>query len=241
MNFNLVTIFPEIIKLLEFGVIGKAIEKDLISINGLNPRNFSRNTSKNVDDAPYGGGEGMVMMAEPLALAIKSIKNKGKVILMSPQGEHLSNSHIDDLLDEKSITIICGRYEGIDERFIENYVDQEFSIGDFVLSGGEIPALALIDALSRKIPDVLGNQESFKNDSFENNLLKGPVYTRPQKFEEKNVPEILLSGDHEKINDWKILSSLQRTIERRPDLLDSVKLTKKQKKLLDNLLSKRIL
>ena len=241
MNFNLVTIFPEIIKLLEFGVIGKAIEKDLISINGLNPRNFSKNTSKNVDDAPYGGGEGMVMMAEPLALAIKSIKNKGKVILMSPQGEHLSNSHIDDLLDEKSITIICVRYEGIDERFIENYVDQEFSIGDFVLSGGDIPALALIDALSRKIPDVLGNQESFKNDSFENNLLKGPVYTRPQKFEDKNVPEILLSGDHEKINDWKILSSLQRTIERRPDLLDSVKLTKKQKKLLDNLLSKRIL
>ena len=211
MNFNLVTIFPEITKLLDFGVIGKAMEKDLISINGLNPRNFSKNTSKNVDDAPYGGGEGVIMMAEPLALAIKSI------------------------------TIICGRYEGIDERFIENYVDQEFSIGDFVLSGGEIPALALIDALSRKIPGVLGNQKSFKNDSFENNLLKGPVYTRPQKFEEKNVPEILLSGDHEKINDWKILSSLQRTIERRPDLLDSVKLTKKQKKLLDNLLSKRIL
>ena len=183
----------------------------------------------------------MVMMAEPLALAMKSIKNKGKVLLMSPQGERLSNTHIDGLLDEKSITIICGRYEGIDERFIENYVDKEFSIGDFVLSGGEIPALALIDALSRKIPGVLGNQESFKNDSFENNLLKGPVYTRPQKFEGKDVPGILLSGDHEKINDWKILSSLQRTIERRPDLLDSVKLTKKQKKLLDNLLSKRIL
>ena len=160
---------------------------------------------------------------------------------MSPQGERLSNTHIDRLLEEKSITIICGRYEGIDERFIENYVDKEFSIGDFVLSGGEIPALALIDALSRKIPGVLGNQESFKNDSFENNLLKGPVYTRPQKFEGKDVPRILLSGDHEKINDWKILSSLQRTIERRPDLLDSVKLTKKQKKLLDNLLSKRIL
>ena len=207
----------------------------------MNPRDFSKNTNKNVDDAPYGGGEGMVMMAEPLSLAIKSIKNKGKVLLMSPQGEHLSNTHIDNLLDEKSITIICGRYEGIDERFIENYVDQEFSIGDFVLSGGEIPALALIDTLSRKIPGVLGNQESFKNDSFENNLLKGPVYTRPQIFEEKDVPEILLSGDHEKINDWKILSSLQRTIERRPDLLDSVKLTKKQKKLLDNLLSKRIL
>ncbi len=116
------------------------------------------------------------------------------------------------------------------ERFIENYVDQEFSIGDFVLSGGEIPALALIDALSRKIPGVLGNQESFKNDSFENNLLKGPVYTRPQKFEGKDVPEILLSGDHEKINDWKILSSLQRTIERRPDLLDSVKLIKQTNK-----------
>ena len=241
MNFNLVTIFPEIIKLLDFGVIGKAIEKDLISISGLNPRDFSKNTNKNVDDAPYGGGEGMVMMAEPLALAIKSIENKGKVLLMSPQGENLSNGHIKNLLYEKSITIICGRYEGIDERFIENYVDQEFSIGDFVLSGGEIPALALIDTLSRKIPGVLGNQESFKNDSFENNLLKGPVYTRPQKFEGKDVPGILLSGDHEKINDWKILSSLQRTIERRPDLLDSVKLTKKQKKLLDNLLSKRIL
>ena len=241
MNFNLVTIFPEIIKLLDFGVIGKAIEKDLISMNSLNPRDFSKNTNKNVDDAPYGGGEGMVMMAEPLALAMKSIKNKGKVLLMSPQGERLSNKHIDGLLDEKSITIICGRYEGIDERFIENYVHKEFSIGDFVLSGGEIPALALIDAFSRKIPGVLGNQESFKNDSFENNLLKGPVYTRPQKFEGKDVPGILLSGDHEKIDDWKILSSLQRTIERRPDLLDSVKLTKKQKKLLDNLLSKRIL
>ena len=121
------------------------------------------------------------------------------------------------------------------------YVDKEFSIGDFVLSGGEIPALALIDALSRKIPGVLGNQESFKNDSFENNLLKGPVYTRPQKFEGKDVPEILLSGDHEKINDWKILSSLQRTIERRPDLLDSVKLTKNKKNYLEELDSKRIL
>jgi len=241
MNFNLVTIFPEIAKLLDFGVIGKAIEKDLISINGLNPRDFSKSTNKNVDDAPYGGGEGMVMMAEPLALAIKSLKNRGKVLLMSPQGERLSNTHIDNLLHEKSITIICGRYEGIDERFIENYVDKEFSVGDFVLSGGEIPALALIDAFSRKIPGVLGNQESFKNDSFENNLLKGPVYTRPQIFEEKDVPGILLSGDHEKINDWKILSSLQRTIDRRPDLLDTVKLTKKQKKLLDNLLSKRIL
>ena len=160
---------------------------------------------------------------------------------MSPQGENVTKAHIDSLLDEKSITIICGRYEGIDERFIENYVDEELSIGDFVLSGGEIPALALIDALSRKIPDVLGNEESIKNDSFENNLLKGPVYTRPQKFEKKDVPDILLSGDHEKINEWKILSSLQRTIKRRPDLLESIKLTKKQKKLLDNLLSKRIL
>ena len=185
MNFNLVTIFPEITKLFDFGVIGKAIEKDLISMNSLNPRDFSKNTNKNVDDAPYGGGEGMVMMAEPLALAMKSIKNKGKMLLMSPQGERLSNTHIDGLLDEKSITIICGRYEGIDERFIENYVDKEFSIGDFVLSGGEIPALALIDALSRKIPGVLGNQESFKNDSFENNLLKGPCTLDHRNLKEK--------------------------------------------------------
>ena len=241
MNFNLVTIFPEIIEILGFGVIGRALENNLININGYNPRDFSKNSNRNIDDSPYGGGEGMVMMAEPLASTIKSIKNEGKVILMSPQGENVTKAHIDSLLDEKSITIICGRYEGIDERFIENYVDEELSIGDFVLSGGEIPALALIDALSRKIPDVLGNEESIKNDSFENNLLKGPVYTRPQKFEKKDVPDILLSGDHEKINEWKILSSLQRTIKRRPDLLESIKLTKKQKKLLDNLLSKRIL
>ena len=241
MRFNFVTIFPEIIKFLEFGVIGKALEKDLISINEYNPRDFSKNSNKNIDDSPYGGGEGMVMMAEPLASTLKSIKNKGKVILMSPQGENITNFHINSLLKESTVTIICGRYEGVDERFIENYVDVEMSVGDFVLSGGEIPALALIDALSRKIPGVLGNQKSFENDSYENNLLKGPVYTRPQNFEGMEVPEILLSGDHEKINDWKILSSLQRTIDRRPDLLDSVKLTKKQKKLLDNLLSKRIL
>ena len=243
IKYNLITLFPEIFPgPLGVSLLGNALQKKLWELNLINIRDFAKDRHKSVDDTPYGGGAGMVMKPDVIEMALNSISDfPGQRVCLTPRGKRLSQQKVKKLSLEDGLVLLCGRYEGIDERFIENYVDQEFSIGDFVLSGGEIPALALIDALSRKIPGVLGNQESFINDSFENNLLKGPVYTRPQKFEEKDVPEILLSGDHEKINDWKILSSLQRTIQRRPDLLDSVKLSNKQKKLLDNLLSKRIL
>ena len=185
----------------------------------------------------------MVLMAEPLENAIKNIpSNKlGIVINLSPQGRILSQKKAKELSKLKNITIICGRYEGIDERFLSQYVHDEISIGDYVLSGGEFAALTLIDTLSRFISGVIGNKKSVEQDSFSQGLLKGPVFTRPETFNSDDVPEVLISGDHNRINEWRDNQSLIRTFERRPDLLKNVKLTKKQKKLLDNLLSKRIL
>ena len=185
----------------------------------------------------------MIMMLEPLKKSLKDIpKNKvGKVIYLSPQGTRLNNAKAKELSKEKAITFICGRYEGIDQRFIDKYVDEEISIGDFIISGGELAALCSIDAIVRHIPDVLGNNDSSECDTFSNGLLKGPQYSRPEIFDEMEVPEILLSGNHEKIKEWKELKSLEATINRRPDLLNNVKLSKKQRKLLEDLASQRIL
>ena len=185
----------------------------------------------------------MVMMLEPLKKSLQDIpKNKvGKVIYLSPQGIRLDNAKAKELSKEKAITFICGRYEGIDQRFIDKYVDEEISIGDFIISGGEFAALCTIDAIIRHIPGVLGNDNSSESDSFSNGLLKGPQYSRPEIFDEMEVPDILLSGNHEKIKEWKELKSLEATVNRRPDLLNNVKLTKKQKKLLEHLASQSIL
>ena len=243
MNINIITLFPEIFEALNFGLLGQAIGRQDIKINTYNLRDHQINKHGQVDDKPYGGGAGMILMAEPLEKSLKDIPvdEVGKVINLSPQGTLFNHKKAKELSLLKSITIIAGRYEGIDERFISQYIDEEISIGDFVLSGGEFAALNLIDSISRFIPGVIGNKASVEQDSLSQGFLKGPVFTRPENFNSESVPEILLSGDHEKIQEWKDVQALKRTFERRPELLKSVKLTKKQKKLLEDLASKRIL
>tara|TARA_B100000424_G_C22876410_1_gene466658 strand:+ start:182 stop:913 length:732 start_codon:yes stop_codon:yes gene_type:complete len=243
MNINIITLFPEIFDSLNYGLLGQALDREDIKINIFNLRDHQLNKHGQIDDKPYGGGEGMVLMAEPLENAIKNIPsdNLGIVINLSPQGTIFSQKKAKELSKLKNITIICGRYEGIDERLISQYVDDEISIGDYVLSGGEFAALTLIDTLSRFIPGVIGNKKSVELDSFSQGLLKGPVFTRPETFNSNDVPEVLKSGDHNKIKEWRDNQSLIRTFERRPDLLKNAKLTKKQKKLLEELSSKAIL
>ncbi len=243
MNINIITLFPEIFNSLNYGLLGQAIKREAIKISIFDLRDYQVNKHGQVDDKPYGGGEGMVLMAEPLENAIKSITtdNLGIVINLSPQGSILSNKRAKELSTSKNMTIICGRYEGIDERFISQYVDDEISIGDYILSGGEFAALTLIDTLSRFVPGVIGNKKSVDQDSFSQGLLKGPVFTRPQTFNSDEVPEVLMSGDHKRIKEWRDNQSLIRTYQRRPELLKSIKLTKKQKKLLEELWSKAIL
>ena len=243
MNINIITLYPEIFEALNYGLLGQAKNREDIKINIFNLRKHQINKHGQVDDKQYGGGQGMVLMAEPLEKSIKDIPSDilGKVINLSPQGNLLNHDKSKELSSLESITIISGRYEGIDERFISQYVDEEISIGDFVLSGGEFAALSLIDSLSRFIPGVIGNKRSVDLDSLSQGFLKGPVFTRPENFNSESVPEVLLSGDHKKIQEWKDNQALIRTFERRPELLKNIKLTKKQKKLLEDLASKRIL
>ena len=243
MNINVLTIFPEIFDILKSGVVSKAIKSKSLSINTKDIRKNSVNKHNQVDAKPYGGGEGMVMMAEPIIKSLNQInKNKiGKVIYLSPQGKKLNQRKVVSMSKLKNITLICGRYEGIDQRIIDNYVDEEISVGDFILSGGEYAALCLIDAISRHIPGTLGNRDSYLKDTFSNGLLKGDVYSKPEIFESMSVPEVLLSGNHKKIDDWRSENSLLKTFIKRPDLLDGIKLTKKQKKLLEEWASKAIL
>ena len=243
MNINIITLFPEIFNSLNYGLLGQAIKRKDINVNIFNLRDHQLNKHGQVDDKPYGGGEGMVLMAEPLEDCLKSISTDtlGRVLNLSPQGSLLNQKKAKELSKLKNITIICGRYEGIDERLISQYVDEEISIGDYILSGGEFAALTLVDTLSRFIPGVIGNKKSVEQDSFSQGLLKGPVFTRPETFNSDDVPEVLISGDHNRIKEWRDNQSLIRTFKRRPDLLRNIKLTKKQKKLLEELSSKAIL
>ena len=243
MNFNILTIFPEIFDIFNVGLMSKSIKKKIIKINTFDIRENSVNKHNHVDSKPYGGGEGMVMMAEPLVKTLSSIKKRqlGKVIYLSPQGKQLDQKKVVSLASRKNITLICGRYEGIDQRVIEKYVDEEISIGDFVLSGGEYAAICLIDAISRHIPGVLGNKDSYLKDTFSDGLLKGNVYTKPEIFEDMQVPEVLLSGNHKEIQKWRHENSLLQTFLKRPDLIAKKKLSKKHKKLLEELASKAIL
>ena len=243
MNINILTIFPEIFEILKFGVVSRSISNKTLFINSFDIRANSVNKHKHVDSKPYGGGEGMVMMAEPIIKTLKKIdkKKRGRVIYLSPQGKKLNQKKIISMSKLKNITLICGRYEGIDQRIIDKYVDEEVSIGDFVLSGGEYAAICLIDAISRHMPGTLGNKESYLKDTFSNGLLKGDVYTKPESFESMKVPEVLLSGDHKKIEAWRSEKALIKTYLKRPDLLKDIKLTKKQKKLLEEWSSNAIL
>jgi len=222
MKFEIITLFPEMFSAIkEEGVIARAIKKSIISISEWQLRDFSANKYKNVDDKPYGGGAGMVMQVKPIRDCIAKIKEQTpetKVIYLSPQGQQLNQSLVEKLASFNSLTLLCGRYEGIDERIIENDIDYEVSIGDYVISGGELAAMILIDSVSRRLPNVLGNQDSLK-DSFTDGLLDYPHYTRPEIVDGQAVPEVLLGGNQTKIDAWRHEQAVEKTNQKRPDLL----------------------
>ncbi len=230
MIFDILTIFPSFFDSpLKEGVIHRAIEAGLLKVRTVDLRDYTHDRHRTTDDRPYGGGEGMVMKIEPLFEALEDLKKtppNPKVILMSPRGKVLKQRLVEKLAEEERLVIICGRYEGVDERFIEHCVDLELSIGDYILSGGETPALVVIEAVSRLIPGVLGCPASPYKDSFSNGLLEYPHYTRPADFKGWRVPGVLLSGDHKKIEKWRRQQSLKITYERRPDLLKKAPLSK---------------
>jgi len=202
-SYNVITLFPNLIEEWKnTGIVNQALKNNLVAINSTNLRDFGIGTYKQVDDTPYGGGPGMVLMPEPLDKAITSSKADINVFL-TPSGQQLNENLISELLEYKSINLVCGRYEGFDQRILEIHSDYEISIGQSVVSGGEVPALYLLEALIRKIPDVLGNPESLKSETFTDNKIDYPVYTRPENFKKKKVPEVLLSGNHQKIDEWK--------------------------------------
>ena len=219
MKFDVLTLFPEMFDSLKQSIIGKALEKKLIQINLINIRDFSKDKHKKVDDTPYGGGAGMVMMPDVVYDAYKSINAEdAKVIYMSPQGKKLNQKKVEELSNQEHLIILCGHYEGIDQRVLDKIVDEEISIGDYVLTGGEIPAMVLIDSISRYVKGVL-KQDSIKEESFSNGFLEYPQYTRPEIFEGEKVPEVLLSGNHQNIKKWRQEKSLEITKIKRPDLL----------------------
>ena len=219
MKFDVLTLFPESFESIKQSILGRALEKNLISLNLINIRDFSKDKHKKVDDTPYGGGAGMVIRPDVVYDAYKSIKDENaKVIYMSPQGNVLNQKKVESLSKEKHLILLCGHYEGIDQRVIDEIVDEEISIGDYVLTGGEIPAMVLIDSVSRYVEGVL-TKESIKEESFSNNLLEYPQYTRPETFLDKKVPEVLLSGHHENIRKWREEQALKNTYQKRPDLL----------------------
>ena len=237
MRFDVLTLFPEVINaVLKESIIGRAQEKGIIEINAVNIRDFSKNKHKKADDYPYGGGGGMIMTAQPIYDAylsiVKDLDYKPKVIYLSPQGRVLTQEVVKELSGEKHLVLLCGHYEGIDERIIEEIVDEEVSIGDYVLTGGELPAMVLIDSVSRLIPGVLSTEESYSNESHYNGLLEYPQYTRPVEFNGRKVPDILLSGHHANINRWRRQQSLIRTYKKRPDLYKKLDLSEEDKKLL---------
>ncbi|WP_090364394.1 tRNA (guanosine(37)-N1)-methyltransferase TrmD [Ferrimonas sediminum] len=237
MWLGVVTLFPEMFRAVtEFGVTGRAVKNGLLGVQTWNPRDFTHDKHRTVDDRPYGGGPGMLMMVQPLRDAIRAAKaeagDEAKVIYLSPQGRPLTQSGVEELASNKRLVLVCGRYEGVDERIIQSEVDEEWSVGDYVLSGGELPAMNLIDAVSRLVPGVLGKQASAEQDSFSEGLLDCPHYTRPEVLDGQQVPQVLLSGNHESIRRWRLQQSLGRTWQRRPELLDNLALTDEQAQLL---------
>ncbi|CAM4010222.1 tRNA (guanosine(37)-N1)-methyltransferase TrmD [Shewanella aquimarina] len=237
MWLGVVTLFPEMFRAVtDFGVTGRAVSNGLLELQTWNPRDFTHDRHRTVDDRPYGGGPGMLMMVQPLRDAIHAAKaaagDEAKVIYLSPQGRKLTQQGVEELAKSERLILVCGRYEGIDERIIQTEVDEEWSIGDYVLSGGELPAMALIDSVSRLVPGVLGKQASAEQDSFSDGLLDCPHYTRPESLDGIDVPAVLLSGNHENIRRWRLQQSLGRTLLRRPELFENLALTDEQTKLL---------
>jgi len=221
MKFNVLTLFPEMFALLETSILGRAKSNGKIEINLINIRDFSKSKHKKVDDTPYGGGAGMVIRPDVVYDAYDSIENKtAKVIYLTPQGKTLTQQKVKELSKEKELILLCGHYEGIDERVLEEIVDEEISIGDYVLTGGELPAMVLIDSVSRYVDGVL-SEGSVEEESFSNGLLEYPQYTRPEVFMDKKVPDVLISGHHKNIEEWRKQKSLERTKLKRPDLLEN--------------------
>lgn len=243
MHLDVITIFPEMVRnLAKFGIVGRAIKNGLVSLNVVDLREFSTDRHRSVDDRPYGGGPGMVMQFMPLQKAIGKVtrgSEESRVVCLSAQGKRLTQTRVERLGGYSHLVLIAGRYEGIDERLIEAEVDEEFSIGDFVVSGGELPAMMLVDALVRRVPAALGHEQSVTQDSFVDGLLDWPHYTRPEKIGERAVPQVLLQGDHRAIATWRRKQSLGRTYMRRPDLIEKMTLNEEQQTLLKEYLQEQ--
>ena len=238
MYIQAVTLFGEMFRsITDYGVTGRALQRGLWHFNSINPRQFADNKLGYIDDRPFGGGPGMIMMAEPLQSAIDAAKaqHNGKVVYLSPQGSPLTHQKAAELAKLDGLILVCGRYEGIDERLLSSAIDEEISIGDFVVSGGELPAMMLMDAVLRLIPGVLGDADSAGQDSFANGLLDCPHYTRPIKFQGMTVPAVLRSGNHALIAEWRLEQALRRTLQRRPDLLAGHALTPEESRLLQKI------
>ena len=240
IRFDVVTLFPEMFTAITgSGITSRALEAGLYSLTTWNPRDFTTDNYRTVDDRPYGGGPGMVMLAEPIERTLDAVKTSGggRVLYLSPQGRKLDHRRVMELKNERALTLLCGRYEGVDERLLERRVDEEVSIGDFVLSGGELAAMALVDAVVRQLPGALGDQASALEESFADGLLDCPQYTRPERWPDaaggRVVPEVLLSGHHENIRRWRLKQALGRTWLRRPDLLEAKALSVEEKRLLE--------
>lgn len=243
MNFHILTLFPEmVLNGLNTSIIGRAVKNDLLSIEAVNIRDYAFNKHQSVDDYPYGGGAGMLMQAEPVYLAYEAIAEKldkkPRVVYLSPQGETFSQKMAEELAKEEDLILLCGHYEGIDERVLEEIVTDYVSIGDYVLTGGELPAMVMVDAISRMVPGVLHNDVSAEFESFQDNLLEYPQYSRPEEWHGKKVPPVLLSGHHANIEKWRREQSILRTLERRPDLLEKSVLTDKEQKFLEEIMAK---
>lgn len=237
MWIGVISLFPEMFRsITEYGVTGRAVKQGLLNVEYWSPRDFTYDKHHTVDDRPYGGGPGMLMMVQPLRDAIHQAKAAAgdgtKVIYLSPQGRKLDQQGVCELATNEKLILVCGRYEGIDERVIQTEIDEEWSVGDYVLSGGELPAMIMIDAVARFVPGVLGHASSAKEDSFAEGLLDHPHYTRPEVLDDMEVPAVLLSGNHAHINRWRMKQSLGRTWLRRPELLESLALTDEQRVLL---------
>ena len=240
MDFHVMTLFPDMIMQgLSDSVIGRAVRKGTIGLHAVNIRDYSLDKHKHVDDYPYGGGAGMVMQPEPIYLAYedvtRNIEKKPRVVYVTPQGSVFNQSMAEEFSKEEDLIFLCGHYEGVDERILEEIVTDYVSIGDYVLTGGELPAMVMIDAVSRLVPGVLNNEESAEFESFHDNLLEHPQYTRPVEFLRRKVPDVLLSGHHGNIDKWRREQSLKRTLERRPDLLETAILSKEDEKYLKKL------
>ena len=237
MKFGVVCLLPEMLQAISsYGISGRAVERGLIEIEHWNPRDFTEDVHRTVDDRPYGGGPGMIMMAEPLNQAITAAKARlpmAKVAYLSPQGRVLDQTGVRELSQRDSLILLCGRYEGIDERLIQDQVDEEWSLGDYVISGGELAAMVMIDSITRTLPGALGHEDSASQDSFWQGLLDCPHYTRPEQWQGKPVPGVLASGNHEAIRRWRLKQALGRTWQRRPELLAELNLTEEQQQLLE--------